>query len=377
VDAPTAIVLAAGASSRMGSCKALLSAGGRTLLARAVGAFVAVGVRDVVVVTGSHGDEVAAAAVRLGARPAPNPHHQAGMFTSVQAGAAAVPEGRRFFLLPVDLPLVRPETVGRLARAADVSEAAVVLPVHDGVPGHPPLLGPELRAEILAARPAGGLRELLLSRPERALRVPVDDPGVLQDADTPRDLAALDDRARREELPSELRCLELLRERGAGPGLIAHAAAVAAVAASLAAALNERRQYLLVPLVKAAALLHDVARAEPQHAAAGAALLEQLGYARLAPVVRSHMELGDAADGALDEAQVVYLADKLVRGDRYTGLEVRFAERLERDGRDPAAREAILARRDEACRVEASIEAVLGRPLREVAAGALPASARG
>jgi molybdenum cofactor cytidylyltransferase len=377
VDEPSAIVLAAGASSRMGSCKALLSVGGRTLLARAVGAFVEVGVRDVVVVTGCREHEVAAAAALLGARSVPNPGHEAGMFTSVQAGAAAVPAGRRFFVLPVDVPLVRPETVGRLARAGEAVEAAVVLPEHGGLPGHPPLLGPELREEIFAARPAGGLRELLLSRPERVQRVPVDDPGVLHDADTPRDLAALDDRARCEELPSEPRCLELLREREAGPGLVAHAAAVAAVAAALAAALNQRRQYLLVPLVAAAALLHDVARAEPRHAGAGAALLERLGYARLAPVVRRHMELGDAAGGTLDEALVVYLADKLVRGDRYVGLEERFAERLERGGRDSATRKAILARRDEACRVEARVEAVLGRPLREVAAGALPASAGG
>ena len=83
-----------------------------TLLARAVGVFMSVGIDDVVVVTGHRGDEVAAAAEALGARPVPNPRFDDGMYTSVQAGAAAVGEGRRFFLLPVDCPLVRPRPPG-------------------------------------------------------------------------------------------------------------------------------------------------------------------------------------------------------------------------------------------------------------------------
>ena len=161
MDELSAIILAAGYSSRMGSLKPLLDLGGRTLLARAVGAFASIGVEDVVVVTGHRGDEVAAAAEELGARPVENPRFDAGMYTSVQAGAAAVAEGRRFFLLPVDCPLARPETIGRLARAGAAARAEVTLPVHGGIPGHPPLLAPALRGEILGSEPSGGLRELL------------------------------------------------------------------------------------------------------------------------------------------------------------------------------------------------------------------------
>jgi molybdenum cofactor cytidylyltransferase len=377
VPAPTAIVLAAGASSRMGALKPLLDLEGRSVLARAVGAFTGAGVEDVVVVTGHRGAEVAAAASALGARPVANPHFEDGMFSSVQAGAAAVPEGRRFFLLPVDCPLVRPETVGRVARTAEATGAAGVVPVHDGRAGHPPLLGPELRSELLAARPTGGLRELLAARRERIVNLEVDDPGVLHDADTPGELEALRRAARREELPSRERCFELLAAQGASPALVAHAKAVAAVATALAAALNERCQYLCRPLVEAAALLHDVARAEPQHAHAGAGLLDGLGYPRLAPLVRVHMHLGEAEDGPLDEAQdgpldeaqVVYLADKLVLGDRLVSLEERFADRLRCVGDDPAARDAVLARRAEAQRVLDKAEDVLSAPVASVIAG--------
>ena len=118
-----------------------------------------------------------------------------------------------------------------------------------------------------------------------------------------------------------------------------------------------------MPLVVAAALLHDVARAEPRHGDAGAALLERLGYPRVARVVRRHMRLGAAAGDDLDETQVVYLADKLVQDDRLVGLDERFAVRLERHAGDAAALEGVRARREEARLVQARVEAALGRPL--------------
>ena len=367
-----AIVLAAGRSSRMHAFKPLLEVEGRTLLERAVGAFSAVGI-GVIVVTGHRGDEVAAVAARAGARVAPNPRHERGMFSSVQAGVAALDPGvSHFFLLPADVPLVRPETVGRLARegatargAGGTGTADVVYPAVRGDAGHPPLIAASLRDEILAAEPPGGLRELLLSHAAGSALVEVDDPGVLLDADTPDDLARIRERAAGEDLPSEARCLELLRERGASDAIIAHSRAVAAVAAALAAALNERRQYLCEPLVAAAGLLHDVARDQPRHAEAGADVLERLGHARVAAVVRRHMGLDDDGDD-VGEAQLVYLADKLVEEERLVGLDERFAARLERLARYPAALAGAEARKHEALGVLGRVERLLGRPVTDV-----------
>jgi len=259
--------------------------------------------------------------------------------------------------------MVRPETAGRLARAGAAAGAEVVMPETEGETGHPPLLGPALRAEILAAEPAGGLRELLLSRPERVLRVPVDDPGALHDADTAGDLERLRGLSAAEDLPSEARCLRILDMAGVAPQRVAHCRAVAAVAAALTAGLDEQGECLCIPLVVAAALLHDVARAEPKHGDAGAALLERLGHARVARVVRNHMRLGDALVADLDETQIVYLADKLVQDDRLVGVDARFAVRFERWAGDPAALEGVRERLEEARLVQARVETVLGRPL--------------
>jgi HD superfamily phosphohydrolase YqeK len=166
-----------------------------------------------------------------------------------------------------------------------------------------------------------------------------------------------------EDLPSERGCREILLHAGVTRARVAHSEAVAAVAAALTAALDERGWCLCLPLVVAAALLHDVARAEPRHGVAGAELLERLGHARVARVVRHHMRLGEALTDRLDETQVVYLADKLVQDDRLSGVEARFAARLERWADDTAALRGIRERLDEARLVQARVEAALGRPL--------------
>lgn len=381
-----AIVLAAGRSSRMGDLKPLLEVEGRTLLEWAAGAFADAGVADVVVVTGYRGDEVAAVAEHAGAVAVANPDFDDGMFSSVRAGVAALDPGvERFFLLPADMPLVRPETIGRLARAvrpqragdgtdpslADGPGAApeVLYPAVAGVTGHPPLIAASLRAEILSAAlgaPEGGLRALLMGHIAASAIVEVDDAGVLLDADTPEDLVLIYARAAGEGLPDEARCLGLLVENQVPERRVAHSRAVAMVASAIAAALNERGQHLCPPLVRAGGLVHDIARSQPRHPDAGADLLEGLGYPRVARVVRQHMELPRGAAEDVDEAQVVFLADKLVQGDRLVGLHERFAVRLVRHRDDPGALAAVRRRKAQAETVLANVERLLGRPLEDV-----------
>ena len=336
-----AIVLAAGRSARMGELKPLVDVEGRTLLERAVGAFTTAGVDDVVVVAGHRRDEVAAVGSRAGARVVTNPGYDRGMFSSLRIGVQELDQRvTRFFVLPADVPLVRPETIGRLVRQGRVARggaADVVYPLLDGAEGHPPLVAGALRAEIRAADPPGGLRELLVGHAAASAVVEVDDPGVLLDADTPEDLVRIRELAAGEGLPDEAGCLRLLAEHGVPRARIGHSLVVSAVASALARALNARRQHLVAPLVTAGALLHDIAREQPRHADAGADLLERLGYRRVAAVVRPHVRLGERAADEPDEAQVVYLADKLVQGTRVVGLDARFAVRLERYAGDEAA----------------------------------------
>ena len=359
----SAIVLAAGYSSRMGDLKPLADLGGRTLLAWTVGTFKSIGVGDVVVVTGHRGGEVATAAEALGARAVPNPRFDDGMYTSVQAGAAAVPEGRRFFLLPVDCPLVRPETAGRLARAGAAAGAEVTLPEFSGAAGHPPLLAPALREAILTTEPAGGLRELLAGRPEPPLRVAVDDPGVLHDADLPGDLERL---------------LPPARSRGCPPS--AAATRCSGTTASLRSAsptrgrsppLRRRSRRRSTSAASASAFRWWSPRlcstTSPARSRGTATL--PLRCSRTSATRESRLWCGITCGWARRPAtrstrsRPCTSPTNWYRTTGSSALDARFAVRLARHAADPDALAGVRARLEEARLVQARVEAILGRPL--------------
>jgi CTP:molybdopterin cytidylyltransferase MocA len=183
-----ALILAAGESSRMGRPKPLLPLGDDSVLARLVQAYQRAGVRDILVVNGHWAAEVAEEADRLGVPAILNADYRRGMFSSIQAGAAALAEDiRGFFMHPVDVALVRPATIRLLADVFFSYNPWILYPRHKGRRGHPPLLSRMLAPEILAHDGDGGLRAVLNRRPDRARDLDVDDPAVLWDMDTPAD----------------------------------------------------------------------------------------------------------------------------------------------------------------------------------------------
>lgn len=123
--------------------------------------------------------------------------------------------------------------------------------------------------------------------------------------------------------PNAALCLRLLDAAGAPQVLSAHCAAVAEEALNISRALSRAGIRLDDGLVLSAALLHDIARGEKDHAAVGAAWLTALGYPEQADVIRQHGDLDDPA--RIDEAAVVFIADKLVRGAERVDLRERFS----------------------------------------------------
>ena len=136
------------------------------------------------------------------------------------------------------------------------------------------------------------------------------------------------------ELTEEV-CLALLRAAGTPERVIAHCRAVAEKALRLA----DRAETAGIPLDRnllfSAAMLHDIARAEPNHAVLGAAWLRTLGYPDAAVVIAQHHDFeGDA----LNEAALLFLADKYLQGDREVSLEERFAKSRSRCESEEALR---------------------------------------
>lgn len=366
------LVLAAGLSSRMKEFKPLLPLGEQSALARVVGRLQGAGANPVLVVLGHRAAELAPEVRRLGARPVLNPRYQEGMFSSLAAGLAALPPGcRAFFLLPVDIPLVRAHTLLRLRTAWEQGQGPVLHPTFRGEWGHPPLIAAELAPAIRAYQGPGGLGGFWERNPHLAQEVPVADRFILRDQDRPEDYAALRAALLAYDIPDQAECLALLNQvLGLGQDLVAHSRAVGRVALALAQAAQARGAALDPRLALAGGLLHDVAKGRPHHPAAGAALLTELGFAAVAPLAAQHVDLALVPDAPLSEAELVHLADKLVKADHRVALDRRFEDKMERKGHSPQARAAIQRRWDLARAIAGRVEAGLGMALEDCLARA-------
>ena len=182
-----AILLAAGASRRMGTPKALLDWRGKTLVERLADVLRVGGADRVVVVVGP--DTTGRAIAELGLETVVNPQPERGMLSSVHVGLDALGEAA-FLVCPCDLPTLTPEQVRAVLDAWDGCQDALVAPTRAGKRGHPTLFGAALRQKALELDPGQvGLNELLKIYP--VTEITVDDEGPFRDADTPADWDAL------------------------------------------------------------------------------------------------------------------------------------------------------------------------------------------
>ena len=183
-----AIVPAAGRAERFGRQKLLEDLGGELLLNRTVRCLLDGGVdRVAVVVPPEGGLETVPLLADPRVQLVLNPDPSRGMFSSIQAGVAAVPDGDPMLILPGDMPFVSPATVAAvLARPSD--PARVIVPRYEGRRGHPVALPRSLGSEILMANARSNLSGLLTSLGIEREYLDVTDPGILRDIDVRSDL---------------------------------------------------------------------------------------------------------------------------------------------------------------------------------------------
>ena len=363
------VVPAAGFSSRMGTCKALLGVGDRCALRRNVDLLRSAGVEEPVVVTGCYREIVEEEALVCGARAVFNEGYEDGMFSSIRKGVEALPyDLDAFFLLPVDIPMVRGATCVALA-GVFINGVDIVYPAFRGLRGHPPLIGAALVPEILAWNGEGGLRALLEKHAERSAVVDVPDQGVAMDMDTPDDYRMLNELAAREYVPSETECLAFHEMLGSPPKVLAHCLATAKVARELGETLSPAGGVDPL-LLHRAALVHDIARTRPRHAEAAGDILEQWGFPSLAGPVRVHMDIPQR-EPLLSNASLLYLADKLTSGAEIMSLESRKQEMRERFAGDREALDAALYRLARAGEIAQAFRNETGRSAEDLAVSAL------
>ena len=199
------IVLAAGASSRMGRAKAALPFGqtGETVLSRIVSTLLEGGVTNVAVVAGAHIDAVRHAMPNheRRARVVEHPAWQRGQLSSLLAGLDAVdsPLLEAVMVTPVDVPLVTPFTVAAVLGAWRRTRAPIVRPADASTAptegrqrhGHPVIFDRAVFADLRAADLNIGAKAVFAIHRDRVLNVEVNDAGAFEDIDTPADYERL------------------------------------------------------------------------------------------------------------------------------------------------------------------------------------------
>ena len=197
------VILAAGASTRMGTDKALLpwpplSPGkppsGTTFLSAAILSLLPS--NDlVIVVVGTNEANLAPVVYSNGASLVRNPAPDNGQFSSLQVGLQEVlNRGRDAAMVTlVDRPPVSPPTLQALCGAfmSRPDETWAVIPEFGGKHGHPFLIGREMMEVFLRASPTSTAREIEHQNRQHISYVAVDDPAVTLNVDTPQDYEAL------------------------------------------------------------------------------------------------------------------------------------------------------------------------------------------
>jgi molybdenum cofactor cytidylyltransferase len=192
------IVLAGGASSRMGRPKALLPApDGQPFIARIVRTLAHAGLRDVIVVTGVEHESIVAAAGAAASIVQPrfvrNPDPSRGQLSSLWCGLdAATDAGTPAVLVTlVDVPMIEASTVGAVVARWRETRAPVVRPLFQGRRGHPVVFDRAVFAALKTAPLDKGARTVVDAHRAASIDVRVDDPGCLVDVDTSEDYRRL------------------------------------------------------------------------------------------------------------------------------------------------------------------------------------------
>ena len=182
------VILAAGASKRMGEPKMLLPYENSTIIETVVEKALRSRADHIVVVTGSHSAEIREKLNRFAVDVIFNADHESGMLSSVQAGIRALTRDTKAVIFMLgDQPMVKTEVIDQLIDVYHNHAERIVVPVYRGKRGHPLLVELSLRHQIENLDPQKGLRQLLLDNPDEVLETEIDTPSILKDIDTKKD----------------------------------------------------------------------------------------------------------------------------------------------------------------------------------------------
>lgn len=184
-----AVILSGGASSRMGSPKALLPYQGRPFLEHLLKITIhpEIGARRVVL--GADAESIAKAIPLKANEMIINSQWEKGQLSSIQAAVRKLPAGTEgMLLLLIDHPLISSLLVGELIAQFHKSKKPIVLPVYEGRRGHPVIFSASLYPELLRAPAETGARAVVWAHADEVEEVPTNEEGCVLNLNNPETL---------------------------------------------------------------------------------------------------------------------------------------------------------------------------------------------
>jgi molybdenum cofactor cytidylyltransferase len=187
----SAVILAAGASTRMGQTKQLLPLGGTTVLAQTIDNVRSAGLVEIVLVLGASAEAIRRQlpqSLLEGLKVVVNQAYRQGMASSLREGLSALdPQTGGALIILGDQPFVRPQTLHQIMAGYHRSGAQIVIPSYQGKRGNPVLLSRSVFPEVMALEGDTGCRAIFSNHLNAILKVEVEDPGILLDIDNQHD----------------------------------------------------------------------------------------------------------------------------------------------------------------------------------------------
>jgi CTP:molybdopterin cytidylyltransferase MocA/HD superfamily phosphohydrolase YqeK len=322
------IVISAGYSSRMDAFKPLLKFGKITAVEAIINSYKSSGIENIYVVVGHKKDDIMQKLKNENVHFIVNEDFHLGMFSSIKKGVTALDKDiDAFFIQPVDIPLIKPCTLQILKNEYENNNKGILYPTFYEKKGHPPLIDSKYIEIIKKSLENGGLKRVLEDFQQDSLCIPVINEGILMDMDTKEDYQSLLNYYMLGS-PNKAECYAILNKYQVPAHIVRHCEKVATVVLDIYGSIESAEVDLNKNRIYAAALLHDIARKKKNHAKVGAEILTHLGYKEVGNIIETHMDIDVEENSYINENELLFLADKLVKEDTVCNIHTRFKKCL-------------------------------------------------
>ncbi|MFH1416645.1 MAG: nucleotidyltransferase family protein [Elusimicrobiota bacterium] len=189
----SAVILAAGKSSRMKFPKPLLEIKGKNITKMILDKISAAGIKQVYTVLGAEAERISGQLKLEGINTIINKEWEHGQISSLKTAINEVGDtAAAMMVFLIDHPQVEISTIRKLIKEFEAGDYDIVIPEYMGSGGHPVIFRDSVFSDLMDAPAEAGARAVVKSGKHTLKRVCVEDVFVKQDLDTPEDLALID-----------------------------------------------------------------------------------------------------------------------------------------------------------------------------------------